>query len=56
MSLVHRTIDSLYKELVEEGLLIKAKTVNLSDYVGKVHILQLTWCLILPNLQPFNVH
>ncbi|XP_030344318.1 dynein regulatory complex protein 11 isoform X3 [Strigops habroptila] len=29
-----RTIDSLYKELVEEGLLIKAKTVNLSDYVG----------------------
>ncbi|NWQ76663.1 DRC11 protein, partial [Columbina picui] len=35
MSLVHRTIDSLYRELVEEGLLIKAKTVNLSDYVGK---------------------
>ncbi|XP_032857199.1 dynein regulatory complex protein 11 [Tyto alba] len=30
-----RTIDSLYKELVEEGLLIKAKTVNLSDYVGE---------------------
>ncbi|NWW46396.1 DRC11 protein, partial [Pedionomus torquatus] len=29
------TIDSLYRELVEEGLLIKAKTVNLSDYVGK---------------------
>ncbi|KAM6131643.1 dynein regulatory complex protein 11 [Phoenicopterus ruber ruber] len=29
-----RTIDSLYRELVEEGLLIKAKTVNLSDYVG----------------------
>ncbi|NWR55510.1 DRC11 protein, partial [Bucorvus abyssinicus] len=35
MSLVHRTIDSLYRELVEEGLLIKAETVNLSDYVGK---------------------
>ncbi|NXT41464.1 DRC11 protein, partial [Pelecanoides urinatrix] len=34
-SLVHRTIDSLYRELAEEGLLIKAKTVNLSDYVGK---------------------
>ncbi|KFQ86961.1 IQ and AAA domain-containing protein 1, partial [Phoenicopterus ruber ruber] len=34
MSLVRRTIDSLYRELVEEGLLIKAKTVNLSDYVG----------------------
>ncbi|XP_054686735.1 dynein regulatory complex protein 11 isoform X2 [Grus americana] len=29
-----RTIDSLYQELAEEGLLIKAKTVNLSDYVG----------------------
>ncbi|NWU99687.1 DRC11 protein, partial [Upupa epops] len=29
------TIDSLYRELVEEGLLIKAKTVNLSDYVGE---------------------
>ncbi|NXG50851.1 DRC11 protein, partial [Psilopogon haemacephalus] len=35
MSLVHRTIDSLYRELVGKGLLIKAKTVNLSDYVGK---------------------
>ncbi|NXJ42449.1 DRC11 protein, partial [Ciconia maguari] len=35
MSLVHRTIDSLYRELVEEGLLIKAKTVNLSDYIGE---------------------
>uniref|UniRef100_A0A8C3KD71 IQ motif containing with AAA domain 1 n=1 Tax=Calidris pygmaea TaxID=425635 RepID=A0A8C3KD71_9CHAR len=35
MSLAHRTIDSLYRELVEEGLLIKAKTVNLSDYVGE---------------------
>ncbi|NXO53778.1 DRC11 protein, partial [Aramus guarauna] len=35
MSLVRRTIDSLYRELVEEGLLIKAKTVNLSDYVGE---------------------
>ncbi|XP_030436027.1 dynein regulatory complex protein 11 isoform X2 [Gopherus evgoodei] len=30
----NRTIDSLYKELVEEGLLIKPKTVKLSDYVG----------------------
>ncbi|XP_010142863.1 PREDICTED: IQ and AAA domain-containing protein 1, partial [Buceros rhinoceros silvestris] len=30
-----RTIDSLYRELVEEGLLIKAETVNLSDYVGE---------------------
>ncbi|NXA39175.1 DRC11 protein, partial [Eudromia elegans] len=35
LSLVHRTIDSLYKELLERGLLIKAETVNLSDYVGK---------------------
>ncbi|KFO85346.1 IQ and AAA domain-containing protein 1, partial [Buceros rhinoceros silvestris] len=35
MFLVHRTIDSLYRELVEEGLLIKAETVNLSDYVGE---------------------
>uniref|UniRef100_A0A8D0GKE3 IQ motif containing with AAA domain 1 n=1 Tax=Sphenodon punctatus TaxID=8508 RepID=A0A8D0GKE3_SPHPU len=30
-----RTIDSLYQELVEEGLLIKAKKVKLSDYVGE---------------------
>ncbi|XP_071603183.1 dynein regulatory complex protein 11 isoform X1 [Heliangelus exortis] len=29
-----RTIDSLYEELVKEGLLMKAKTVNISDYVG----------------------
>ncbi|NXP05409.1 DRC11 protein, partial [Thinocorus orbignyianus] len=35
ISLARRTIDSLYRELVEEGLLIKAKTVNLSDYVGE---------------------
>ncbi|NXP17922.1 DRC11 protein, partial [Scytalopus superciliaris] len=34
MSLAHRTIDSLYKELAEGGLLIKAKAVNLSDYMG----------------------
>ncbi|KAM9380639.1 dynein regulatory complex protein 11 [Phaethornis superciliosus] len=29
-----RTVDSLYKDLVKEGLLMKAKTVNISDYVG----------------------
>ncbi|XP_035187622.1 dynein regulatory complex protein 11 isoform X2 [Oxyura jamaicensis] len=29
-----RTIDSLYRELVEEGVLIKSKTVYLSDYIG----------------------
>ncbi|KFO82929.1 IQ and AAA domain-containing protein 1, partial [Cuculus canorus] len=39
MSLVCRTIDSLYRELVEEGLLIKAKTVNLSDYIGEYNYL-----------------
>ena len=32
-----RTIESLYKELVEEGLLIQALKVNLSDYIGNVH-------------------
>ncbi|XP_063197359.1 dynein regulatory complex protein 11 isoform X2 [Chroicocephalus ridibundus] len=37
-----RTIDSLYKELVEEGLLIKAKTVNLSDYIGEYSYLGTT--------------
>ncbi|KFW05027.1 IQ and AAA domain-containing protein 1, partial [Fulmarus glacialis] len=42
MSLVHRTIDSLYRELAEEGLLIKAKTVNLSDYVGEYSYLGTT--------------
>ncbi|NXO07276.1 DRC11 protein, partial [Oriolus oriolus] len=34
MSLACRTIDSLYQELAEAGLLIKVKNVNLSDYVG----------------------
>ncbi|XP_008638936.1 PREDICTED: IQ and AAA domain-containing protein 1 isoform X1 [Corvus brachyrhynchos] len=29
-----RTIDSLYQELTEAGLLIKVKNVNLSDYIG----------------------
>ncbi|NXY74934.1 DRC11 protein, partial [Glareola pratincola] len=42
MSLAHRTIESLYEELAEEGLLIKAKTVNLSDYVGKYSYLGTT--------------
>ncbi|NXW48928.1 DRC11 protein, partial [Nyctiprogne leucopyga] len=42
MSLVSRTIDSLYRELVEEGLLIKARTVNLSDYVGEYSYLGTT--------------
>ncbi|KAM6079998.1 LOW QUALITY PROTEIN: dynein regulatory complex protein 11 [Theristicus caerulescens] len=37
-----RTIDSLYRELVEERLLIKAKTVNLSDYVGEYSYLGTT--------------
>uniref|UniRef100_G3UL24 IQ motif containing with AAA domain 1 n=1 Tax=Loxodonta africana TaxID=9785 RepID=G3UL24_LOXAF len=30
----NRSIESLYKELVEEGLLIQALKVNLSDYIG----------------------
>ncbi|NXR52001.1 DRC11 protein, partial [Hippolais icterina] len=34
MSLACRTIDSLFQELAEEGLLIKVKNVNLSDYIG----------------------
>uniref|UniRef100_A0A663M1V1 IQ motif containing with AAA domain 1 n=1 Tax=Athene cunicularia TaxID=194338 RepID=A0A663M1V1_ATHCN len=42
MSLICRTIDSLYRELAEEGLLIKAKTVNLSDYVGEYSYLGTT--------------
>ncbi|XP_053803709.1 dynein regulatory complex protein 11 isoform X3 [Vidua chalybeata] len=29
-----RTIESLYQELAEEGLLIQVKNVNLSDYIG----------------------
>lgn len=36
MSLACRTIESLYQELAEEGVLIKVKHVNLSDYTGKV--------------------
>ncbi|KFP91016.1 IQ and AAA domain-containing protein 1, partial [Apaloderma vittatum] len=39
ISLKTWTIDSLYRELVEEGLIIKAKTVNLSDYVGEYNYL-----------------
>ncbi|NWX24434.1 DRC11 protein, partial [Aegotheles bennettii] len=46
MSLVRRTIDSLYKELAEEGLLIKAKTVNICDYIGDYSYLGST----LPHL------
>uniref|UniRef100_A0A8C3S6H6 IQ motif containing with AAA domain 1 n=1 Tax=Chelydra serpentina TaxID=8475 RepID=A0A8C3S6H6_CHESE len=42
MYLVCRTIDSLYKELVEEGILIKPKTVKLSDYVGEYSYLGTT--------------
>ncbi|NXE68079.1 DRC11 protein, partial [Calcarius ornatus] len=34
MSLACRTIDSLYQQLAEEGLLIQVKNVNLSDYMG----------------------
>ncbi|KAM3853527.1 dynein regulatory complex protein 11 isoform 3-T3 [Vipera latastei] len=34
-----RTIDSLYQELVEEGLLIRSKKVKLSDYVGEYNYL-----------------
>ncbi|NWS79846.1 DRC11 protein, partial [Toxostoma redivivum] len=34
MSLACRTIDSLYQELAEEGLLIQVNNVNLSDYIG----------------------
>ncbi|NXR41483.1 DRC11 protein, partial [Zosterops hypoxanthus] len=34
MSLACRTIDSLFQELAEEGLLIKVKHVHLSDYIG----------------------
>ncbi|XP_063569218.1 dynein regulatory complex protein 11 isoform X5 [Pongo abelii] len=33
-----RTIESLYKELVEEGLLIPALKVNLSDYIGSAAV------------------
>ncbi|OCT61251.1 hypothetical protein XELAEV_18047275mg [Xenopus laevis] len=31
----NRTIDSLYEELITEGLLIKPKSVQLSDYLGE---------------------
>ncbi|XP_030065024.1 dynein regulatory complex protein 11 [Microcaecilia unicolor] len=37
-----RTIDSLYKELVEEGLLIRPKKVYLSDYIGEYNYLGAT--------------
>ncbi|KAM6332829.1 dynein regulatory complex protein 11 [Podargus strigoides] len=44
-----RTIDSLYKELAEEGLLIKAKTVNLSDYVGEFNYVESTLRQHMPS-------
>uniref|UniRef100_A0A8C8U6W9 IQ motif containing with AAA domain 1 n=1 Tax=Peromyscus maniculatus bairdii TaxID=230844 RepID=A0A8C8U6W9_PERMB len=37
-----RTIESLYKELVEKGLLIQALKVNLSDYIGEYSYLGTT--------------
>ncbi|NWU09754.1 DRC11 protein, partial [Cephalopterus ornatus] len=40
MSFAHRTIDSLYQELAEGGLLIKAQAVNLSDYIGNYDCLR----------------
>uniref|UniRef100_A0A8V0YFU9 IQ motif containing with AAA domain 1 n=1 Tax=Gallus gallus TaxID=9031 RepID=A0A8V0YFU9_CHICK len=50
VSLAHRTIDSLYRELAEEGVLIKAKPVNLSDYVGEYSYLGTT--LRQVNIEP----
>ncbi|XP_015723299.1 dynein regulatory complex protein 11 [Coturnix japonica] len=41
-----RTIDSLYRELAEEGILIKVKPVNLSDYVGEYSYLGTTLCQV----------
>ncbi|NXM37064.1 DRC11 protein, partial [Oxyruncus cristatus] len=40
MSPARRTIDSLYQELAEGGLLIKAQAVNLSDYIGSYDCLR----------------
>ncbi|NXM04759.1 DRC11 protein, partial [Tyrannus savana] len=40
MPLACRTIDSLYQELAEGGLLIKAQAVNLSDYIGNYDCLR----------------
>uniref|UniRef100_A0ABI7X511 ATPase AAA-type core domain-containing protein n=1 Tax=Felis catus TaxID=9685 RepID=A0ABI7X511_FELCA len=37
-----RTTESLYRELVEEGLLIRALNVNLSDYIGEYSYLGTT--------------
>ncbi|XP_036029377.1 dynein regulatory complex protein 11 [Onychomys torridus] len=37
-----RTIESLFKELVEKGLLIQALKVNLSDYIGEYSYLGTT--------------
>uniref|UniRef100_A0A673U118 IQ motif containing with AAA domain 1 n=1 Tax=Suricata suricatta TaxID=37032 RepID=A0A673U118_SURSU len=37
-----RTLESLYTELVEEGLLIRAPNVNLSDYIGEYSYLGTT--------------
>ncbi|XP_073925668.1 dynein regulatory complex protein 11 [Castor canadensis] len=40
--LADRTIESLYKELVEEGLIVQAQKVNLSDYIGEYSYLGTT--------------
>ncbi|XP_048362194.1 dynein regulatory complex protein 11 [Sphaerodactylus townsendi] len=37
-----RTIESLFKELVEEGILIRSKKVQLNDYVGEYSYLATT--------------
>ncbi|XP_053775222.1 dynein regulatory complex protein 11 isoform X2 [Desmodus rotundus] len=47
-----RTIESLYKELVEEGLLVQALKVNLSDYIGEYSYLGTTLRQVLVEPMP----
>ncbi|XP_078084803.1 dynein regulatory complex protein 11-like [Mustelus asterias] len=39
---VNRTIDSLYEELIREGLLIRPRNVRLSDFIGEYNYLGTT--------------
>lgn len=48
--LIYRTIDSLYEELVTEGILVRHPCVLLSDYAGEYNFVAST--LRQANIEP----
>ena len=47
---IHRTIDSLYSELVHEGIIVRPNKVSISDYIGEYSYLGTT--LRQANIEP----